>query len=183
MRRDADRRARCRRRRETIAPMSCWCRWIGRGPNTDELALDKAGLAVRQGSRHRPQLQDASRHLGGSATWFPPDARSQAEDEGIAWPEFAGLTGIVNHDVIPSVVFTPCRILPASSDRRAAKEHGGSGREITRCSQHPRQDNREPTASQGDADAKTAAVLGVDDRLGRRDMIAPCRAGNGVRRD
>jgi dihydrolipoamide dehydrogenase len=49
----------------------------------------------------------------------------KAEDEGIAVAEFiAGLTGIVNHDVIPSVVYTHPEIAGVGLSEEAAKERG-----------------------------------------------------------
>ncbi|MFC3713725.1 dihydrolipoyl dehydrogenase [Sphingoaurantiacus capsulatus] len=83
---------------------------IGRRPNTDGLALDKAGLAVNK----RGQIEtnhDFSTSVRG--VWAIGDVipgpmlAHKAEDEGIAVAEnIAGLTGIVNHDLIPSVVYT-----------------------------------------------------------------------------
>src|SRR3546814_16022378 len=80
-----------------------------RRPNTDGLALDKAGLAVNQ----RGQIEtDHDFQTNVSGIWAIGDAipgpmlAHKAEDEGIACAEnIAGLTGIVNHDVIPSVVY------------------------------------------------------------------------------
>src|SRR3546814_20375998 len=49
----------------------------------------------------------------------------KAEDEGIACAEnIAGLTGIVNHDVIPSVVYTWHEIAGVGLTEEQAKEKG-----------------------------------------------------------
>ena len=83
---------------------------IGRRPNTEGLALDKAGLAVNP----RGQIEvDHDFATAVPGIWAIGDVAPgpmlahKAEDEGIAVAEnIAGLTGIVNHDVIPNVVYT-----------------------------------------------------------------------------
>src|SRR3954469_23457998 len=83
---------------------------IGRRPNTDGLALDRAGLSVNP----RGQVDtDHEFRTSVPGVWAIGDViegpmlAHKAEDEGIAVAEnIAGLTGIVNHDVIPSVVYT-----------------------------------------------------------------------------
>ncbi|MEZ0244131.1 MAG: dihydrolipoyl dehydrogenase, partial [Sphingomonas sp.] len=101
---------------------------IGRRPNTDGLALDKAGLATNQ----RGQIDTDHRF----ATTVPgiwaigdvipgPMLAHKAEDEGIAVAEnIAGLTGIVNHDVIPSVVYTFPEIAGVGLTEEQAKARG-----------------------------------------------------------
>jgi dihydrolipoamide dehydrogenase len=101
---------------------------IGRRPNTDGLALDKAGLAVNA----RGQIEtdhDFSTQVPG--IWAIGDVipgpmlAHKAEDEGIAVAEnIAGLTGIVNHDVIPSVVYTMPEIAGVGLTEEQAKEKG-----------------------------------------------------------
>src|SRR5258708_6076312 len=83
---------------------------IGRRPNTDGLGLDKAGLAVNPRGQvetgHDFRTKVAGVWAIGDVIPGPMLAH-KAEDEGIAVAEnIAGLTGIVNHDVIPSVVYT-----------------------------------------------------------------------------
>ncbi|WP_156679142.1 dihydrolipoyl dehydrogenase [Sphingomonas profundi] len=83
---------------------------IGRRPNVDGLNLDAAGLTLN----NRGQI--AVDHDFGTSVpgiWAIGDVTPgpmlahKAEDEGIAVAEnIAGLTGIVNHDVIPGVVYT-----------------------------------------------------------------------------
>jgi dihydrolipoamide dehydrogenase len=83
---------------------------IGRRPNIDGLALEQAGLVTN----NRGQIEvDHDFHTGVPGIWAIGDVTPgpmlahKAEDEGIAVAEnIAGLTGIVNHDVIPSVVYT-----------------------------------------------------------------------------
>ena len=83
---------------------------IGRKPNTDGLALDKAGLTVNA----RGQIDiDHDFRTSVPGIWAIGDVvpgpmlAHKAEDEGLACAEnIAGHTGIVNHDVIPSVVYT-----------------------------------------------------------------------------
>jgi dihydrolipoamide dehydrogenase len=101
---------------------------IGRRPNTDGLGLDKAGIAVNQ----RGQIEtdhDFSTQVPG--IWAIGDVipgpmlAHKAEDEGIACAEnIAGLTGIVNHDVIPSVVYTMPEIAGVGLTEEQAKERG-----------------------------------------------------------
>ena len=83
---------------------------IGRRPNTEGLALDKIGLSTNK----RGQIEtDHDFRTSIAGVWAIGDVRPgpmlahKAEDEGIAVAEnIAGLTGIVNEDVIPTVVYT-----------------------------------------------------------------------------
>ncbi|HKU93071.1 MAG TPA: dihydrolipoyl dehydrogenase, partial [Sphingomicrobium sp.] len=101
---------------------------IGRRPNTEGLALDKAGLQVNQ----RGQVEtDHDFRTSVPGIWAIGDVipgpmlAHKAEDEGIAVAEnIAGLTGIVNHDVIPSVVYTMPEIAGVGLTEAQAKEHG-----------------------------------------------------------
>src|SRR5689334_1802256 len=101
---------------------------IGRRPNTDGLALDKAGLQVNQ----RGQIvTDHDFRTNVPGIWAIGDVipgpmlAHKAEDEGIAVAEnIAGETGIVNHDVIPSVVYTLPEIAGVGLTEAQAKEHG-----------------------------------------------------------
>ncbi|ASR53037.1 dihydrolipoyl dehydrogenase [Blastomonas fulva] len=140
---------------------------IGRRPNTDGLALDKAGLAVN--GRGQVEIDhDFSTSVPG--IWAIGDVvpgpmlAHKAEDEGIAVAEnIAGLTGIVNHDIIPSVVYTMPEIAGVGLTEEQAKERG----EI-KVGKFPMMANsRAKTNHEGDgmvkviADAKTDRVLGV----------------------
>jgi dihydrolipoamide dehydrogenase len=140
---------------------------IGRKPNTDGLALDKAGLSTNQ----RGQIEtghDFRTSVPG--IWAIGDVipgpmlAHKAEDEGIAVAEnIAGLTGIVNHDVIPSVVYTMPEIAGVGLTEAEAKEHGE-----VKVGKFPMLANsRAKTNHEPDgfvkviADAKTDRVLGV----------------------
>ena len=140
---------------------------IGRRPNTDGLGLDKAGLAVNQ----RGQIEtdhDFSTLVPG--IWAIGDVipgpmlAHKAEDEGIACAEnIAGLTGIVNHDVIPSVVYTWPEIAGVGLTEEQAKEKGE-----VKVGKFPMMANsRAKTNHEPDgfvkviADAKSDRVLGV----------------------
>ncbi|WP_017670553.1 dihydrolipoyl dehydrogenase [Blastomonas sp. AAP53] len=145
---------------------------IGRRPNTDGLALDKAGLAVN--GRGQVEIDhDFSTSVPG--IWAIGDVvpgpmlAHKAEDEGIAVAEnIAGLTGIVNHDIIPSVVYTMPEIAGVGLTEEQAKERlektGGS----IKVGKFPMMANsRAKTNHEGDgmvkviADAKTDRILGV----------------------
>ncbi|MCC2601754.1 dihydrolipoyl dehydrogenase [Sphingopyxis yananensis] len=140
---------------------------IGRKPNTDGLGLDKAGLTTNQ----RGQIEtdhDFSTAVHG--IWAIGDVvpgpmlAHKAEDEGIACAEnIAGLTGIVNHDVIPSVVYTYPEIAGVGLTEEAAKERGA-----IKVGKFPMMANsRAKTNHEPDgfvkviADAETDRVLGV----------------------
>jgi dihydrolipoamide dehydrogenase len=140
---------------------------IGRRPNTDGLALDKAGLAVNQ----RGQIEtDHDFRTSVPGIWAIGDVvpgpmlAHKAEDEGIACAEnIAGQTGIVNHDVIPSVVYTMPEIAGVGLTEEAAKERGE-----VKVGKFPMMANsRAKTNHEGEgfvkviADAKTDRVLGV----------------------
>ncbi|QIK80061.1 dihydrolipoyl dehydrogenase [Sphingomonas piscis] len=140
---------------------------IGRRPNTDGLALDKAGLQVN----NRGQIEtDHDFRTSVPGIWAIGDVipgpmlAHKAEDEGIAVAEnIAGLTGIVNHDVIPSVVYTNPEIAGVGLTEEQAKEHGE-----VKVGKFPMLANsRAKTNHEPDgfvkviADAKTDRVLGV----------------------
>jgi len=140
---------------------------IGRRPNTDGLGLDKAGLATNA----RGQIEtDHDFRTTVPGIWAIGDVipgpmlAHKAEDEGIAVAEnIAGLTGIVNHDVIPSVVYTMPEIAGVGLTEAQAREHGE-----VKIGKFPMLANsRAKTNHEPDgfvkvvADAKTDRVLGV----------------------
>jgi dihydrolipoamide dehydrogenase len=140
---------------------------IGRKPNTDGLNLEAAGLTVNQ----RGQIEtDHSFKTPVPGIWAIGDVipgpmlAHKAEDEGIAVAEnIAGLTGIVNHDVIPSVVYTMPEIAGVGLTEEAAKARGE-----VKVGKFPMAGNsRAKTNHEPDgfvkviADAKTDRVLGV----------------------
>ena len=140
---------------------------IGRRPNTEGLALDKTGLQVNQ----RGQIEtDHDFRTSVKGIWAIGDVipgpmlAHKAEDEGIAVAEnIAGLTGIVNHDVIPSVVYTMPEIAGVGLTEAQARENGE-----VKVGKFPMLANsRAKTNHEPDgfvkviADAKTDRVLGV----------------------
>ena len=140
---------------------------IGRRPNTDGLTLDKAGLAANPRGQietdHR--FQTAIPGIWAIGDVIPgPMLAHKAEDEGIAVAEnIAGLTGIVNHDVIPSVVYTWPEIAGVGLTEEAAAAKGE-----VKVGKFPMAGNsRAKTNHEPDgfvkiiADAKSDRVLGV----------------------
>src|SRR3954465_9348442 len=140
---------------------------IGRRANTEGLALDKAGLAVNQ----RGQIEiDHDFGTTVPGIWAIGDVvpgpmlAHKAEDEGIAVAEnIAGLTGIVNHDVIPSVVYTAPEIAGVGLTEEQAKQHGeGKAGKFPMLANSRAKTNRETDGFvKVIADAKTDRVLGV----------------------
>ena len=141
---------------------------IGRRPNTDGLDLAKAGLAANQRGQievdHDFRTTVAGIYAIGDVTPGPMLAH-KAEDEGIAVAEIlAGQIGIVNHDVIPSVVYTMPEIAGVGLTEEDAK---AAGHEV-KIGKFPMLANsRAKTNRETDgfvkivADAKTDRVLGV----------------------
>ncbi len=140
---------------------------IGRRPNTDGLALDRAGLATNA----RGQIEtDHDFRTSVPGIWAIGDVvpgpmlAHKAEDEGIAAAEnIAGQSGIVNHDVIPSVVYTSPEIAGVGLTEEAAKARGD-----VKIGKFPMMANsRAKTNHEGEgfvkiiADAATDRVLGV----------------------
>ena len=140
---------------------------IGRRPNTEGLGLDKIGLQLNP----RGQIEtDHDFRTKVPGVWAIGDVipgpmlAHKAEDEGIAVAEnIAGLTGIVNHDVIPSVVYTMPEIAGVGLTEEQAREHGE-----VKVGKFPMLANsRAKTNHEPDgfvkviADAKTDRVLGV----------------------
>ncbi|MFD1613043.1 dihydrolipoyl dehydrogenase [Sphingomonas tabacisoli] len=140
---------------------------IGRRPNTDGLNLEAAGLKTNQ----RGQIEtDHDFRTSVPGVWAIGDVipgpmlAHKAEDEGIAVAEnIAGLTGIVNHDVIPSVVYTWPEIAGVGLTEEQAKERG----EVKTGKFPMLANSRAKTNHEPDgfvkvvADAKTDRVLGV----------------------
>jgi dihydrolipoamide dehydrogenase len=141
---------------------------IGRRPNTDGLALDKAGLTVN--ARGQVEIDHDFRtnvpNIWGIGDVVPgPMLAHKAEDEGIAVAEnIAGLTGIVNHDVIPNVVYTAPEIAGVGITEEQAKERGLN----VKVGKFPMMANSRAKANRDTegfvkviADAETDRVLGV----------------------
>jgi dihydrolipoamide dehydrogenase len=140
---------------------------IGRKPNTEGLALDKAGIAPNNRGQievgHDFQTNVPGIYAIGDVVPGPMLAH-KAEDEGVAAADFiAGHTGIVNHDVIPGVVYTYPEIASVGLTEEEAREKGD-----IRTGKFPMMANsRAKTNRDTDgfvkvvADAKTDRVLGV----------------------
>ncbi|MCK0128036.1 dihydrolipoyl dehydrogenase [Erythrobacter sp. F6033] len=145
---------------------------IGRKPNTDGLGLDAIGLETNQ----RGQIEiDHDFRTKVDNVWAIGDCvpgpmlAHKAEDEGIAVAEnIAGETGIVNHDVIPNVVYTLPEIAGVGLTTEQAIEQAGGDKKAIKVGKFPMMANsRAKTNHEPDgfvkviADAETDRVLGV----------------------
>ena len=140
---------------------------IGRRPNSDGLGLDKAGLKTNTRGQievdHEFRTPVAGVWAIGDVTPGPMLAH-KAEDEGIAVAEnIAGLTGIVNHAVIPSVVYTMPEIAGVGLTEEDATQDGEvKVGKFPMLANSRAKTNREPDGFvKVIADAKTDRVLGV----------------------
>ena len=140
---------------------------IGRRPNVDGLGLEKIGLEPNG----RGQIEtDHDFRTKVDGVWAIGDVipgpmlAHKAEDEGIAVAEnIVGQHGIVNHDVIPSVVYTWPEVAGVGLTEEVAKERGE-----VKVGKFPMMANsRAKTNHEPDgfvkviADAKSDRVLGV----------------------
>jgi dihydrolipoamide dehydrogenase len=140
---------------------------IGRRPFVDGLGLEKIGLELNK----RGQIEtDHDFRTSVPGVWAVGDVipgpmlAHKAEDEGIAVAEnIAGMTGIVNHAVIPGVVYTFPEFAGVGLTEEAAREKGE-----VKVGKFPMLANsRAKTNHEPDgfvkviADAKTDRVLGV----------------------
>jgi dihydrolipoamide dehydrogenase len=141
---------------------------IGRRPNTDGLGLEKIGLQVN----NRGQIEtDHDFRTAVDGVWAIGDVipgpmlAHKAEDEGIAVAEnIAGLTGIVNHDVIPSVVYTWPEIAGVGLTEEQAREKVAEVKvgKFPMLANSRAKTNHEPDGFvKIIADAKSDRVLGV----------------------
>lgn len=101
---------------------------VGRRPYTDKLGLDKAGVEMDKQGRIKI-ASDFGTNIAG--IWAIGDVvegpmlAHKAEDEGVACAEnIAGLTGYVNHDVIPGVVYTMPEVASVGKTEEDLKEAG-----------------------------------------------------------
>ncbi len=140
---------------------------IGRRPNVDGLGLAAIGLELNA----RGQIEtDHDFRTKVDGVWAIGDVipgpmlAHKAEDEGIAVAEnIAGLTGIVNHDVIPGVVYTAPEFAGVGLTEEAAKERGEiKVGKFSMLANSRAKTNHEPDGFvKVIADAKTDRVLGV----------------------
>ncbi|KQM19556.1 dihydrolipoyl dehydrogenase [Novosphingobium sp. Leaf2] len=140
---------------------------IGRRANTDGLGLDAIGLELNQ----RGQIEtdhDFGTKVDG--VWAIGDVipgpmlAHKAEDEGIAVAEnIAGLTGIVNHDIIPGVVYTSPEFAGVGLTEEQARERGAiKVGKFPMLANSRAKTNHEPDGFvKVIADAETDRVLGV----------------------
>jgi len=101
---------------------------IGRRPNTHGLGLDAAGVQLNKYGQievdHDFRTGVPGIHAIGDVTPGPMLAH-KAEDEGVAVAEIlAGQIGIVNHEVIPGVVYTYPEIAAVGKTEEELKEAG-----------------------------------------------------------
>ncbi|HEY7809745.1 MAG TPA: dihydrolipoyl dehydrogenase [Allosphingosinicella sp.] len=140
---------------------------IGRRPNTDGLGLDVAGVQLN----NRGQIEidhDFRTNVSGiyaiGDVCPGPMLAHKAEDEGVAVAEIlAGQVGIINHDVIPGVVYTHPEIASVGLTEEDARARGE-----VKVGKFPMMANsRAKTNRDTDgfvkiiADARTDRVLGV----------------------
>ena len=145
---------------------------IGRKANTDGLGLDAIGLELNK----RGQIEtDHDFRTAVDGVWAIGDVipgpmlAHKAEDEGIAVAEnIAGQTGIVNHAIIPSVVYTWPEIAGVGLTTEEAIEKAGGDKAKVKVGKFPMMANsRAKTNHEPDgfvkvvADAESDRVLGV----------------------
>ena len=145
---------------------------IGRRPHTDKLGLDAIGLQVN----NRGQIEtDHDFRTKVDGVWAIGDVTPgpmlahKAEDEGIAVAEnIAGQTGIVNHAIIPSVVYTHPEFAGVGLTQEEAVEQAGGDKTAIKVGKFPMMANSRAKANRDTdgfvkviADAKTDRVLGV----------------------
>ena len=143
---------------------------IGRRPNTEGLGLDAIGLATNARGQIETdhQFRTSVKGVRAIGDVIPgPMLAHKAEDEGIAVAEWiAGQVGIVNHDVIPGVVYTWPEMAGVGLTEEAAAEIAPSGK--LKIGKFPMAGNsRAKTNHEPDgfvkviADAESDEVLGV----------------------
>ncbi len=101
---------------------------VGRKPYTDGLGLEEVGIEVDEAGRivvgDGFETNVSGIYAIGDVIKGPMLAH-KAEDEGIALADnLAGLTGYVNHDVIPSVVYTMPEVAAVGKTEEELKEAG-----------------------------------------------------------
>lgn len=145
---------------------------IGRKPNTDGLGLDNIGLETNKQGQIETDHDFRTKVDG---VWAIGDVvpgpmlAHKAEDEGIACAEnIAGQTGIVNHDIIPGVVYTWPEIAGVGLTTEEAIEKMGGDKSKVKIGKFPMMANsRAKTNHEPDgfvkviAEAESDRVLGV----------------------
>ncbi len=141
---------------------------IGRKPNIDGLALENSGVETNDRGQievgHDFQTDVAGVYAIGDVTPGPMLAH-KAEDEGIAAAEFiAGQQGIVNHDLIPGVVYTYPEIASIGKTEEEVKDSGveyKTGKFLFAANSRAKTNRDTEGYVKIIADAKTDRVLGA----------------------
>lgn len=145
---------------------------VGRRPNTDGLNIEATGLVLGSAGADRGRIMvgpDFSTPVAG--IWAIGDVvpgpmlAHKAEDEGIACADnIAGLTGYVNHEVIPAVVYTHPEVATVGKTEEELKAAGVA----YKAGKFPFAGNSRSKTNRDTegfvkvlADAKTDRVLGV----------------------
>jgi dihydrolipoamide dehydrogenase len=100
---------------------------IGRRPNTDGLNVEATGLTLDRGRiMVNPDYSTPVAGIWAIGDVVPgPMLAHKAEDEGLACADnIAGLTGYVNHDVIPAVVYTQPEVATVGKTEEELKAAG-----------------------------------------------------------
>ena len=100
---------------------------VGRRPNTDGLNIAATGLTLDRGRiMVNPDYSTAVPGIWAIGDVVPgPMLAHKAEDEGLACADnIAGLTGYVNHDVIPAVVYTSPEVATVGKTEEELKAAG-----------------------------------------------------------
>ncbi len=142
---------------------------IGRRPNVNGLGLDAIGITLN--ARGQIDTDDDFR-TAANGVWAIGDVipgpmlAHKAEDEGIAVAEnIAGQTGIVNHDVIPSVVYTMPEIAGVGLTEEAAVEKLGGERGAVKVGKFPFAANSRAKTNR-DTDGFVKVIADADRVLG-----------------
>jgi dihydrolipoamide dehydrogenase len=141
---------------------------IGRRPNTEGLGLEAAGIQPNKYGQievdHDFRTGVPGIHAIGDVVPGPMLAH-KAEDEGVAVAEIlAGQVGIVNHEVIPAVVYTYPEIAAVGKTEEELKEAGVEYKtgKFPMMANSRAKTNREPEGFvKVIADARSDRVLGV----------------------
>ena len=141
---------------------------IGRKPNIEGLDLDKSGVETNVRGQievgHDFQTGVSGIYAIGDVTPGPMLAH-KAEDEGIAAAEFiAGQQGIINHDLIPGVVYTYPEIASIGKTEEEVKDSGTEykvGKFLFSANSRAKTNRDTEGYVKIIADAKTDRVLGA----------------------
>lgn len=141
---------------------------VGRKPYTEGLGLEEVGIEVDEAGRivvgDGFETNVSGIYAIGDVIKGPMLAH-KAEDEGIALADnLAGLTGYVNHDVIPSVVYTMPEVAAVGKTEEELKEAGTAynvGKFPFTANSRAKTNRQTEGFVKIIADAKTDKVLGV----------------------